>query len=143
MTTITAANTIFTIAIINLYPVAQQIQGYAADDVTDAEAQVIGEGMMGVDGILTAGYINVPFVQTINLMGDSPSNDIFDAWAAAENQIQDKYAATGLIVYPSLGRKLPLVKGFLTSYKPIPAGKKVLQPRAFTVTWQRGAMQPV
>ena len=93
MTTITAANTIFTIGVASLFPTQQQIQGYSADDVTDGEAQEMGDTMMGVDGVLTGGYVNVPFVQTINLMADSPSNDLFDQWAAAENLIQDKYVA--------------------------------------------------
>ncbi len=141
--TITAANIQFTLTIPGVYSTAQLIQGYSEDDVTEFEQQTIGQAMIGVDGTLTAGYLNVAWVQGFTLMADSPSNFIMDNWAMAEKAFQDKYPASGLIVYPSLGQKFPLPKGFLTQYRPVPPGKKVLQPRAYQITWERGHPQPV
>ena len=140
---ITSANIQFTLTIPGVYSTAQLIQGYAEDDVTEFENQTIAQAMMGVDGNLTAGYINVPWVQAFTLMADSPSMVIIDTWAMASKALQDVYPASGLIVYPSLGQKYPLSKGFLTQYRPVPPGKKILQPRAFQITWNLGAPQPI
>lgn len=143
MSSITSANTVLTIAIQSLFPVAQVIQQFSADDVTEVEALTTAETMMGVDGVLTGGFVNVPWVQTITLMGDSPSNDLFDQWHSAQQQIQDLYYATGLIKYPSIGRQYPLVKGILTSYRPVSPARRTLQPRAFSITWQAGVPTPI
>ena len=140
MTTITAANIVITLAVQSYSPAPQTIQGFSPDNVTDGEAQTIAEGMMGVDGYFTAGFYNVPFVNTIELMGDSPSCAFFDGWYAAQQVLNGGagdilYATTGLIVYPGLGMQTTVNQGVLTSYKPVPQGQRLLRPRAFTITW--------
>ncbi len=140
MTTITAASIVLTITVDSYSPAPQTIQGFSPDNVTDGEAQTIAEGMMGVDGYFTAGFYNVPFVQTIELMGDSPSCAFFDGWYAAQQVLNGGagdilYATTGIIMYPGLGKKITASKGVLTSYKPVPAGQRLLRPRPFTITW--------
>jgi hypothetical protein len=136
MGTITSANAILFLTIPSLYPTPQQIQGFAVDDIYDIPDLEIGESMMGVDGVLSAGWVNVKVPQTIALMADSPSNNIFDTWYTSEQQIQDKLVANGSITLTSIGKKYAMITGYLTGFKPIADGKKVLQPRKFVVTWQ-------
>lgn len=55
--TLTAANSIITISIADLYPVAQRLQGFAADNITDIDSSNSVETSMGVDGRLSGGFI--------------------------------------------------------------------------------------
>ena len=80
---ITAANAIIMMSVPLLFPVPQQIQGFAPDDVIDVEPQEVSETSMGVDGIFTAGFVFVPVKWNINLQADSTSVSFFDAWQAA------------------------------------------------------------
>lgn len=140
MTSITGANSTFTLSISGLFPTPVQLQGYATDDAFATESLTPSETLMGVDGILSGGFVFVEVKQTISIQADSPSADIFDQWYSAQQQIQDVFTATGLIMLPSLRKKYSMVKGFLTTYPPLPDVKKLLQPRKFGITWQ--AAQP-
>ena len=97
---------------------------------------------MGVDGILSAGFVFVARVQKITLQADSASNLIFDTWNTQQEAAQDVYPASGLLRLPGIATKFTQTKGFLTGYKPAPAGKKVLQPRTYEITWERVAPAP-
>jgi len=142
MPSISSANTIFVITIANLYPTPVQLQNYAADDILDIDALKSAETMMGVDGILSGGFVNVPWVQKVHLMGSSNSNLVFETWWASSLAAQDVYVASGTITYPSIKKVYTLTTGFLTSYKPLSAAKKLLQPREYEITWQIGAVSP-
>ena len=101
------------------------------------------ETLMGVDGILSAGFVYVEIPQTISLQADSRSNDVFDTWWTQMQAAKDTYVAQGLISLPSIGKKYTLVQGFLTGYKPAPAAKKILQPRQYQITWASLAPAPI
>lgn len=133
---ITAANSIYMIAILGLYPIPQQLQGYAADAAFDTEAADSAEIVIGVDGIMSAGF--VPFVtkQTINIMPDSPSSLLFEDWMAAQKAAREVYYANASVTLPSVNRAYVLTNGILTSFPAIPGTRKVLQARAFTITWE-------
>ena len=77
---ITSANAVLTLAIAQLFPVPQQLQGFGVDDVYDVPQIKSVEVMMGVDGVLSAGFVYVQIPQHITLQGDSASNLIFDTW---------------------------------------------------------------
>jgi hypothetical protein len=117
-----------------LFTVPQQIQGFATDDVTDFDQIQSVETMMGVDGILSAGFVWVPQMQTIRLQADSPSCDVFDVWYAQQTAGQRTYAANGVMQIPSIQKKFVQTSGFLTQYK-LPGVKKLVQPRTFGITW--------
>jgi hypothetical protein len=140
---ITSANAVLMLSIPRLYNTPQQIQGFAVDDIYDIEALEVGETQMGVDGILSAGFVFTPVRQGISLIADSPSVIIFDTWYAAERQIADKYAASATINLPGVGKKYAMTRGFLTTYPAISDGKKVLQGRKFVITWQSITMAPM
>ena len=133
---LTVANSVYMLVISDLYPIPQQLQGYAADDVFSTEAIDSIETVMGVDGLLSAGWMPTPKKQTIVLQADSVSSLMFDSWYQNEQLIRDALVAEGFITLPSLGRTYVMHKGFLTSYMPIPDARKILQPRRFTITWE-------
>lgn len=134
---ITSANSVLMLSIGGLYPTPQQLQGFSADDVFDAEAVDSAETQMGVDGNMSAGFIFVPINWNITLQADSLSNDIFDNWYSAQQAARAPYWASATVVLPSIGRKWAMTNGVMVSYPPMPAGKKVLQPRKFGIRWER------
>jgi hypothetical protein len=143
MGSITSANAVLTLAIPLVFPTPQQLQGFAADDIFDVPALRSAEVQMGVDGVLSAGFVFVPVPQTLSLQADSASNDLFDTWWTQMQATKNTYQAQGLIVLPAIGKKYTLVQGTLTQYKPAPAGKRVLQPRQYEITWASINPSPV
>lgn len=139
---ITAANAVFQLFIPDVFPSPQQLQGFSADDIFDTESQEAVQTQMGVDGLLSAGFVFVETKQSITLQADSPSGSIFDQWRAAEKAALTAFAASATISLPSLGRKWTMTRGFLTAYKPIPGAGKILKPRTFGITWNKDGGAP-
>ncbi len=141
--TITAANTKLLISVTGLFDTPQLIQGYSADNVvgTDSIAQV--ETQMGVDGRLSGGWVAVAVPMTVNLMADSLSRDFFARWAAQQEQQRESLIANGTLIFPSLGTKYSLVRGFLTSYPKFPNATKVMQATAYALQWESVTDAPV
>lgn len=137
MATITAANAVLMLAVTGLFPVPQQIQGFAAEDIYDTEDLETAETLMGVDGKLSAGFIYAAVKQKITLQADSASNDFFEALYRAEAAAREKYRIQGSIALRSTNKLYTMTQGVMSGYKPLPDGKKVLQPRPFTITWER------
>lgn len=140
---ITSANAILYLGVSGLFPTPQKIQGFAADDIFDTEALEVGDTMMGVDGYLSGGFVYNAVVQGFSIMADSPSADFFDNWVAAERLINDKYTAFGTIFLQGTGKKYAMTKGFLVTAPVLPDAKKLLQPRKFTIRWERVLPAPV
>lgn len=141
--TITSANAVYMLAVTGLFPVPQQLQGFAADDIFDTEAITPAEVMMGVDGKLSAGFTPVPLKQNISLQADSASNIIFEIWQTSQQTAKEVYFASAIIRLPSVSKSYVLTKGVLTSYTPIADAKKVLQPRKFSITWESCVGAPI
>lgn len=135
MSTITAANSVFALAIANVFPTPQTLQGYSADDAFASEAVESVEVVQGIDGNLSGGFKFVPYKMEIVLMPDSPSIAIFDAWSQYQLSQREVAIATGSIALPAISKKFAMVKGFLTSNIPIPGVKKTLQAQRYTITW--------
>lgn len=153
MGTITGANAVYTLQISppagaaqvqsTLFATPQQLQGFAADDVVTTDPVASVEVLMGVDGILSAGFVYVPIRQMIALQADSASNAVFDAWWNAMQTTKDVYLAQGVITLTTIMTKYALTNGSLTTYHPIADVKKLLQPRRFGITWQSVSPAPV
>jgi len=131
---ITAANASLVLALTPLFTAPQQIQGFAADNVYGLPAIESVETLMGVDGILSGGFVWKPQQQTIELQADSPSNAFFDIWYTQQVAGQTTYTVNGVLTIPALRLKLIQTLGFLTGYK-LPDAKKLMQPRQFGITW--------
>jgi hypothetical protein len=136
MATITGANSTFYLSIDTIFPIAQELQGFAVDDLMDTDAIERVETKMGVDGILSAGRVNVPVKTTIALMADSASIDLFEQWVAYEASVNDVYFANGTISQDSIGRRYTLTNGVLTSYPTMANIKKLLGERKMIITWE-------
>lgn len=136
MATITAANSVLTLAVANLYPVAQNIQGYAADDAFTADAVDQAEVVMGVDGHMSSGFVFNPTRFTINIMPDSPSLSIFENWANAQKAAREVFTCAGQVQLPAIGRKYTLVNGVLTTVAPISSVRRVLQAVQYVITFE-------
>lgn len=143
MGSITAANAVLTLSVFPLFPIPQQIQGFSTDDVYDIPQIKSVETMMGVDGILSGGFVYVQIPQQITLQADSASNLFFDTWWAQMQAARDVYVASGQIKLPGISTKFTQTTGFLTGYKPAPAAKKLLQPRQYEITWGKIVPAPM
>lgn len=141
MGNITAANSVYTLSIVPVFPVPQQLQGYATDAAWDTDATQNAEAQIGVDGLLSAGFVPALTNQTIRLQADSSSIALFEAWAAAQRASKNIFYAIGNISLPSVSRAYVCQRGVLMSYASMPGVGKVLKPRDFTITWQ--SIEPV
>lgn len=135
-TTITSANSVFTIVVPGLFPAPVQLRGYSSDKAFTTEAVDLAEVQMGVDGRMTAGFTPNPVKQTITLQADSPSKDIFTALIQAMKTAREVYFVSGSISLPSTGESFTLTRGILTNAKQIPDAQKVLQPVDYVITWE-------
>jgi hypothetical protein len=142
MTDITGANAVVTLQIFPLFPIPQQLQGFAADDVYDIALIDSVEVLMGVDGNLSGGFVFKQIEQDIALQADSASNSIFDTWWQQMVASTTVYTAQGVVSIPSIGLKFVQTNGFLTGYK-LPGVKKIVQPRRYRITWNNIFTQPV
>jgi len=133
--TLTAANAVLQISVAGLYTVPQQIQGFANDEAFNFDDVDTAETVMGVDGILSTGWIPKELVQTIVLQADSDSVQLFEDWYAAQQQARENLIASGTVIYPSVQRQYNMVRGTLRGYSPTPGAKRILQPRKFSIVW--------
>lgn len=136
MATLTVANSTLILTVLDLFPAPQQLQGYATDDVFSVEAVSPVEVRMGVDGRQSAGYTPVSRAVTIHLQADSASNGLFETWAAQQDALLDAFEAELVVQVPAIGRLYTCLTGFLTRYPPFSDGRKLLEPRAYTITFE-------
>ena len=136
MKTITSANSIFLLSVGGIYPVAQKIEGFAADAAFAFDPVSLTENVMGVDGFMSSGYVPAMITQNISIMPDSPSLSIFEIWQGSMKTAREIFYANALITIPSIQRKYVLTKGTLSTCTPGPGIKKVLQAMEFKITWQ-------
>lgn len=135
-TTITSANSVFTLVVPGLFPAPVQLHGYATDKAFVTEAIDLAEVQMGVDGRMTAGYTPNPVKQTVTLQADSPSRDFFTALIQATKTAREVFFLSGSITLPATGESFSMTRGILTNGKQIPDAQKVLQPVDFQITWE-------
>ena len=136
MGSITSANAVLTLSIFPLFPIPQQLQGFGTDDIYDIPRIRSVETMMGVDGVLSGGFVFTAIPQEITLQVDSASNRIFDTWWTQMQAAKETYIAMGSMQLPGVRTKFVQSQGYLTGYSPAPAGKRVLQARRYEITWQ-------
>src|ERR1019366_7476659 len=100
MQDITAANAVFMITILPLFPVPQQLQSFATDDAFTAEAVDVAETSLGVDGKMSAGWVPQITPMNIHIMPSNPTSDLFDNWALYQDASQLLFPATATILLP-------------------------------------------
>ncbi|MHB8272818.1 phage tail fiber protein [Bradyrhizobium sp.] len=142
MGTITSADSILVLSQPILFPTPQQIQGFAADDIFDIPEIQSLESTMGVDGVLSFGFVFVEIPWDITLQADSISNLIFDTIWSQQQATKTVYPLSGFIKLPSISTKFTLTTGGLKRYKPAPGGGKTLKPRKYGMVFQNIAPAP-
>lgn len=136
MSTITSANSSLILNVPDVFAVAQNIQGYAADDAFTNEAIDSAEAIMGVDGVMSAGFTPAITKLTISLQADSVSIDAFDNWLGAMKTAREVFFANVSISLPSVGKVYTLTKGALTKSKQLSDAKKVLQAVQYEISFE-------
>lgn len=139
---ITSANAIIMLSSPLVFPVPYQLQEFATDNIYGTNPVDAGEIRMGVDGRLTAGFVNVPTEQNYSLMADSLSNFFFDQIYAKEKANQTKYVINGVLILPAVSTKWTMTRGFLKTYQPMPDAGKVLNERKHSIVWQTALPSP-
>ena len=142
MPDITAANSNIQLVLPPLFTSPQQLQGFAADDVYDVPEVESVETLMGVDGVLSGGFVFKPIEQHYMLQADSPSISFFDVWYLQQVAGLTTYVASGVTVIPALGKQFIMTNGYLVGYKPLPQAKKLLQAQRFRIRWNLVAANP-
>lgn len=135
-TTITSANSVFSLVIPSLFPAPVQLQGYSVDRAWNTPGQDLAEIQMGVDGRMSYGYIPKEIPMTISLQADSPSKSIFTALARAIKAARDQFTISAVIVLPSTGESFTMTRGVLQNAKAIADAGKVLQAMDYIIVWQ-------
>ena len=136
MTTLTSANSEFTLNIPGVFATPVVLQGYATDDAFGAEDVTPVEVKIGVDGRKSSGFTPYTVKVLIHLQADSPSISIFDIWNGAIQAAQDDLTCSGSIMSPSLNLAWTLNNGSLTRFKPKPDAKKIFEARTFEITFE-------
>ena len=103
---ITSANAVFTITIPGVFSSPQQLQGFDVDAAISNDAVDVAEDKIGVDGILSAGFIFSLVPMAIHLQADSASNNLFETWLATQKTNLTTYLARAQIVLPGHRQKV-------------------------------------
>ncbi|MDI9276167.1 hypothetical protein QMZ65_02975 [Pantoea sp. EABMAA-21] len=134
--TITSADAIFALTVTNLYPSAQTLEGYAADAMFALGDTEMATTVRGADGKLSAGFVFGEYLQTITIMPDSPSRDIFETWQLTSLTSKAVFRCNATIILPAISRKYTLVNGVLQRVKAIPDAQRVLAAQTFQINWE-------
>lgn len=133
--TITSANAVYTIVVAGLFDTPQTLQQWSEGDMFTMGRVSNKELQLGADAALAAGWIPVLKVHDLMFLASSDSVALFELWAATEEQQRTALVASGLLTIPSTATEYTMSNGFLSAYSVMPDGKKVLQPRGFSITW--------
>ena len=134
--TITSADAIFALTVTNLYPSTQTLEGYAADAMFALGDTEMAVTVRGADGKLSGGFVFGQYLQTITIMPDSPSRDVFETWQLTSQTSKAVFRCNATIILPAIGRKYTLTNGVLVRVKAIPDAQRVLQAATYQIDWE-------
>lgn len=140
---ITSADASFVLSSDDLALAAVQIQGFAADAAWAMGDTEVAQTVRGVDGRLSAGFVYGDYSMTITLMPDSDSSPVFDAIMTGAVAGRAVYRVNGVLTLPSNGYTYNLTRGIVTTGRIMPDGQRVLQPRTWTIMWERVNPVPI
>ncbi|HHH4158353.1 phage tail fiber protein [Enterobacter cloacae] len=134
--TITSADSIFALTVTNLFPSAQTLEGYAADAMFALGDTEMAVSVRGADGKLSGGFVFGEYLQTITILPDSPSRDLFETWQLTSLTSKAVFRCNATIILPAISRKFTLTNGILQRVKAIPDAQRVLQAMTFQINWE-------
>jgi len=141
--TITSANSSGTLSVPGVFPASITLEGFSTDASVSMDSFKPVEMRMGIDGKAAMGFTPTLKILKINLEANSPTRQAFSDWTIAQEVAKDAYPATLVFTIPSIGRRFTYVKGGLTNTTPMPAGKKLLDPTEFEITFESIEEEPV
>lgn len=141
-TSITSANAAFMLAIAGLFTTPQQLQGWGVDEAFSAEQVENKEIKLGVDGLMSVGWVPTLIKVPLTFLADSPSLAMFDTWFNAENQQQDTFYASGVLNSPGLRKVWTFSHGVLSKYTPLPEAKKTFDMQRMELTFRTSVAAP-
>lgn len=122
--TITTSNLAITLAVEQLYPVAQALEGFAPEEVLTSEDVPITISQQGVDGKKSVGLLRSGRDFSMTFAADSPSLDIFENWRARQNSDGDVLYGSMVVSSKGLKKKFVWNKLTITSMPDIPSAKQ-------------------
>lgn len=141
--TITSANAVFTLLIPQLSAVPITVQGFATDDSFSQDEFDVAETVMGVDGVMSSGFLPSIKPQAVHLQANSDSINDFEALLAAQEAIKEIIPIiAGNITMSGNRSQFVMTRGTLKKVKRID-GKKTLQPATYTINWQQVQTVPI
>lgn len=155
---ITSANSVFTLtpqvtggsvvaSLAALLPtlagIGFQVQGFASDDAFSGDSVAIAETRKGVDGRFSAAFIPYITPQSVTLMADSPSIEIFDTIINLQKTLRQPIFFDGQILLASVGRSYAMLNGVLTNITPITPVKRVLESMVYQIHWDDVTSSPI
>lgn len=135
MRSITSANSQLTLLVAGLFPAPVNIQGYAADDQFTSDSVDTAETVMGVDGIMSAGWVPAIVPLSVMIQADSPSIDLFVQWDEAQRVAREIIFGQATLLIPAMEKSYILTKGVLRQVKRIADGKRTIQPLPYLLHW--------
>lgn len=134
--TITSADAIFALTVTNLYPTAQTLEGYAADAMFALGDTELAQSVRGADGKLSGGFVFGEYLQTITIMPDSSSREMFETWQLTSVTSKAIFRCNATIILPAISRKFTLTNGILQRVKAMPDANRVLQQMTYQINWE-------
>lgn len=119
------------------------VEGFASDDAFMADSVDVAEAVMGVDGRLSVGYTPYITKQTVTLQADSPSVVLFETIVGAQNTLRQPIFLDAVLALPAVQKSYVFTLGAMTRITPFPAGKRILQPVQYEISWEQVAAVPL
>ena len=141
--TITAANAVITLQANAVFPVPVQLQGFAAENIFETGDVTNTEGVIGVDGRASYGWVAAMTPFSVSLMPDSDSNSVFESIYAYQQTNRDTAIITLGVRLKSIGRTYVLTRGALMGQTPIPTANRVLQARRYPMMFEKLTLAPI
>jgi len=139
----TSANAQMVLTAADLFPTPVRIEGFKADGMFTSDPVESAETEVGVDGYMSAGFINYLTQVVISLQAGSPSHAFFETLIATEKSAKRKITLGGLVFLPSQRKIYTLQSGVLATHPVIVSVGKVVQGRDYVTRWQDVTNAPV
>jgi hypothetical protein len=133
---ITSTNARAVLTVEKLFPAGLPLQNFSTDQSVTQDEETFGETRMGVDGKLAAGYTPTPKKVTISFEADSPSLAGMEQLIGMQKTLKKPFKCGLVVMLPSISRTHTYTNGYLISGKPLPDGKKVLDPVSYTFEFE-------
>lgn len=136
MTTLTVANSAFTILCPAVFAVPQLIQGYATEDAFSVPQFELARAVMGVDAKMSGGFVPAIKELDVVLQADSVSNAVFQRIVGVMEAQREIVFIDATIVMIGQGEVWQFTKGILTKIPALAAAKKTAEARTYQITFE-------